>query len=51
LAVRNTEFGFIPARDNCVLERSTVNPLIIPYREVEPFMIPGPWRDELLKLK
>jgi hypothetical protein len=27
----------------------TVNPIILPYRELEPFMKPGPWRDELLK--
>ena len=50
LAVHNTEFGFIQARDSCALERSTVNPLLLPYRELEPFMIQGPWRDELLRL-
>ncbi len=27
----------------------TVNPVILPYRELEPFVKPGPWRDELLK--
>jgi hypothetical protein len=27
----------------------TVNPVILPYRELEPFMKPGPWREELLK--
>jgi len=27
----------------------TVNPVILPYRELEPFLKPGPWRDELLK--
>jgi hypothetical protein len=27
----------------------TVNPIILTYRELEPFMKPGPWRDELLK--
>jgi hypothetical protein len=26
-----------------------VNPVILPYRELEPFLKPGPWRDELLK--
>lgn len=26
----------------------TVNPIIIPYRELEPFMKPGPWRDDVL---
>jgi hypothetical protein len=51
LAVHNTEFGFIPARDNCALERSTVSPLILPYRELKPFMSPGPWRDELLRAR
>jgi hypothetical protein len=51
LAVHNTEYGFIPARDNCATERSPVNPVILPYRELEPFMMPGAWRDELLKLK
>ncbi len=50
LAVHNTEFGFIQARDNCALERSMVNPVILSYQELEPFMIPGPWRDELLRL-
>jgi hypothetical protein len=51
LAVHNTEYGSIPARDNCALERSPVNPVILPYQELEPFMIPGAWRDELLRLK
>jgi hypothetical protein len=27
----------------------TLNPVILPYRELEPFLKPGPWRDELLK--
>lgn len=27
----------------------TVNPVILPYWELEPFLKPGPWRDELLK--
>lgn len=27
----------------------TVNPVILTYRELEPFMRPGPWSDELLK--
>lgn len=26
-----------------------VNPVILPYRELVPFMKPGPWREELLK--
>lgn len=32
----------------CMMEKSPFNPVIIPYRELEPFMKPGPWRDELL---
>jgi hypothetical protein len=27
----------------------SLNPVILPYRELEPFLKPGPWRDELLK--
>jgi hypothetical protein len=30
-------------------EKSLIGPVVIPYRELEPFMKPGPWRDELLK--
>lgn len=26
----------------------TVNPIVLSYRELEPFMKPGPWRDEVL---
>ena len=33
----------------CASHDITVNPIILPYRELEPFMKPGPWRDELLK--
>ena len=33
----------------CAFYDITVNPIILPYRELEPFMKPGPWRDELLK--
>jgi len=50
LAVHNTEYDPISRRDHCSLKRSPVNPLILPYRELEPFMMPGAWRDELLKL-
>ena len=51
LAVHNTEFEeFGLRRDDCTLERSPVNPIILPYSELKPFMIPGAWRDELLKL-
>lgn len=48
LAVHNDRFSPHLAYD-CMLERSAVNPVIIPYRDLEPFMKPGRWRDELLK--
>jgi len=32
----------------CAFDDITVNPIVIPYRDLEPFMKPGPWRDELL---
>ena len=51
LAVHNTEYWPNASRSYCTLARSPVNPVILPYRELEPFMVPGPWRDELLKLK
>jgi hypothetical protein len=51
LAVHNTEYGFISARDDCALERNPVNPVILPYQDLEPFMVPGAWRAELLRLK
>jgi hypothetical protein len=50
LAVHNTEYRPMVRDRDCGLKRSPVNPVIIPYRELEPFMIPGAWRDELLKL-
>jgi hypothetical protein len=34
---------------DCAFKNVTVNPVILSYRELEPFMKPGPWRDELLK--
>jgi hypothetical protein len=51
LAVHNTEYWPNASRSYCTLARSPVNPVILPYRELEPFMVPGPWRDELLKLQ
>jgi hypothetical protein len=30
-------------------KKSLIGPVVIPYRELEPFMKLGPWRDELLK--
>jgi hypothetical protein len=50
LAVHNTEYWPNSSRSTCTLTRSPVNPVILPYRELDPFMIPGPWRDELLRL-
>jgi hypothetical protein len=51
LAVHNTEYWPNSSRSYCTLQRSPVNPVILPYRELEPFMIPGAWRDELLGLR
>ena len=49
LAVHNTSFWPNASQSYCPLERSPVNPVIIPYRELLPFMKPGPMRDELLR--
>ncbi|HYD04528.1 MAG TPA: hypothetical protein VEC60_02335 [Reyranella sp.] len=35
----------------CPARRRPDNPIIVPYRRLEPFMLPGPWRDELLGLR
>jgi hypothetical protein len=51
LAVHNMEYWPNSIRGPCTITRSPVNPVILPYRELEPFMVSGPWRDELLKLK
>ncbi|HZP98306.1 MAG TPA: hypothetical protein VFB13_02130 [Reyranella sp.] len=50
LAVFNVDFW--PENDEiiCATRRSAINPIIIPYAELAPFMIEGPWRDELLAL-
>ena len=50
LAVHTTTFWPNSDRGQCVLSGSPLNPVIIPYHELEPFMTPGPWRDELLSL-
>lgn len=47
LAVHLSEFSSHAGR-NCLRQASAVIPVIIPYRELEPFMKPGPLRDELL---
>jgi hypothetical protein len=33
----------------CMVEDTPANPVVIPWRDLEPFLKPGPWRDELLK--
>lgn len=48
LAVHATEY-WANALSDCALQRSSVGTFIIPYRELEPFMKPGPLRDELLR--
>lgn len=48
LAVHATEY--LPTADiDCALRRSSVGTIVIPYRDLESFMKPGPWRDELLR--
>lgn len=51
LAVHFTDF--VPNADmgRCALFRTVLNPVIVPYRELEAFMRPGAWRDELLALR
>jgi hypothetical protein len=39
------------ADDYCPDARRPDNPIIVPYRRLEPLMQPGPWRDELLALQ
>jgi hypothetical protein len=51
LAVHNTKYGSSADSGYCTTQRSAVNPLIVPYRELEPFMIPGPLSAELLRLR
>jgi len=48
LAVFNEKW-FPRIAKHCAFNDISVNPIILPYRELEPFMKPGPWRDELLK--
>lgn len=35
----------------CPTFRTPDNPIIVPYRQLESFLLPGPWRDELLALR
>ncbi len=47
LAIHDTAFTFSAVRF-CALARNRINPAIIPYRDLAPFMKPGPLKDELL---
>lgn len=51
LAVHLTQFWPNAAARSCPLELSARNPLIVPYRALEPLMKQGPLREELLKSK
>jgi hypothetical protein len=48
LAVFNEEWCPRIAK-HCAFKDISVNPIILPYWELEPFMKPGPWRDDVLK--
>ncbi len=50
LAVHTTTFWPNSDRGQCVLRPSPLNPVIIPYRDLEPFLMLGAIRDELLAL-
>jgi hypothetical protein len=50
LAVHFTDFFPHVDTASCALFRTVLNPVIVPYRELQPFMMPGPWREELLAL-
>ncbi len=47
LAAYHTSY-FVEWMQNCVLRRNILNPTIIPYRELESLMKPGPLKDDLL---
>lgn len=47
VAVFNEEWFPRMAR-HCAFKDITVNPIVLTYRELEPFMKPGPWRDDVL---
>lgn len=49
LAVHLTQFWPNAANRSCPLTLTARNPVIVPYRELESFMKPGPLREELLK--
>jgi hypothetical protein len=43
---------FFPEADmgGCALFRTVLNPVVVPYQELQAFMRPGAWRDEVLAL-
>jgi hypothetical protein len=47
VAVFNGEW-FPRIAKHCAFNNITVNPVVLSYRELEPFMRPGPWRDDVL---
>lgn len=49
LAVHLLYFWVIADIGTCTLTLTARNPVIVPYRELEPLMTPGPLREELLK--
>lgn len=51
LAVHRTSFLSEARNYECALYRTELNPVVIPYDELEPFMQSGAWRDELLRLR
>ena len=48
LAVHNASFFPLMAVRECLQYKSAINPVVIPYRELEALMKPGPLKDELL---
>jgi hypothetical protein len=50
LAVHFTDFFPEVDTARCALSHTVLNPVIVPYRELQAFMLPGAWRDEVLAL-
>jgi hypothetical protein len=48
VAVFNGEW-FPRIAKHCAFKKITVNPIVLSYRELEPFMRPGLWRDDVLQ--
>lgn len=49
VAVFNEHWWPNMARACALYDDVTVNPIVLSYQELEPFMKPGPWRDDVLK--